>query len=272
MHVQNKTIVVTGAGGGIGGEIIKTLLARGARVAAVDLRAESLESLKKSVSTELTDKISLYPLDITDREAVATLPEAVIAAHGSIDGLINCAGIIQPFVKINDLDYTAIDRVMSINFFGTLYVTKAFLPHLLQRPEAHIVNVSSMGGFLPVPGQSIYGASKAAVKLMTEGLYAELLDTSVHVSVVFPGATNTNITNNSGVGGLSASASDADTKKLAANMLSPQAAATIIVDGMERNQPQIFTGKDSRLMNKLYRLNPIYATKLIAKQMRTLLR
>jgi short-subunit dehydrogenase len=195
------------------------------------------------------------------------LPQAVIEAHGAVDGLINCAGIIQPFVKVNDLDYDAIERVMNVNFYGTLYMVKAFLPHLLERPEAHLVNVSSMGGFLPVPGQGVYGASKAAVKLLTEALYAELLATNVHVSVVFPGATETDITKNSGVG----MPAMTDTKKLNVPMLSPTKAATIILNGIERNKPQIFTGKDSRMMNILYRLNPTFATRLIAKRMQSLL-
>ena len=102
-------------------------------------------------------------------------------------------------MRLNDLDYAAIDRVFDVNWRGTLYMTKTFLPLLLARPEAHIVNVSSMGGFLPVPGQTIYGASKAAVKLLTEGLHSELAGTNVRVTVVFPGAVATNITANSGV-------------------------------------------------------------------------
>lgn len=265
MNVQSKVVVVTGAGGGIGGELVKTLLARGARVAAVDLREEALQALKTSLSAG--DELSLHAVNIADKEAVLALPGAVAAAHGQVDGLINCAGIIQPFVKVQDLDYNAIERVMNVNFYGTLYMTKAFLPHLLERSEAYLVNVSSMGGFLPVPGQSVYGASKAAVKLLTEGLYAELLSTNVRVSVVFPGATETDISKNSEV---SAPAVSGDAAKKFP-MLSPTVAANIIVNGIEKNKPQIFTGKDSRMMNKLYRLNPVYATKLIAKQMKSLL-
>jgi short-subunit dehydrogenase len=102
-------------------------------------------------------------------------------------------------VKIKDLDYAAIERVFAVNWWGTLYVTKTFLPLLLARSEGHIVNVSSMGGLLPVPGQTIYGALKAAVKLFTEGLHSECAGTNVHVTVVFPGAVATNITANSGV-------------------------------------------------------------------------
>ena len=270
MKILNKTFVVTGAGGGIGSELALGVLARGGRVAAVDLKQEALDALKEKAG-ELANKLSLHAINITDKAAVAELPKAVIEAHGQVDGVINCAGIIQPFVKINDLEYDAIDRVMSVNFYGTLYMTKSFLPFLLKCPEAHIVNVSSMGGFLPVPGQSIYGASKAAVKLMTEGLYAELLDTPVHVSVVFPGATATNITKNSNVGGPSLEDAGPKAKKIAAKMLPPNKAAEIILNGIEKNKVQIFTGSDSRAMNRLYRLNPVSATKLIAKQMKSLL-
>lgn len=272
MKVQNKVIVVTGAGGGIGGELVRELLSRGASVAAVDLRDESLNKLRDSIDEKFSGKLTVHALNITDRKAVEKLPEIIIKEQGRVDGLINCAGIIQPFVKINELDYNAIDRVINVNFYGTLYMTKTFLPYLLKRDEAHIVNVSSMGGFLPVPGQSIYGASKAAVKLMTEGLYAELLNTSVHVSVVFPGATNTDITKNSDVGDKAPSATEDDAKKMNIKMLSPDKASKIIIDGVEKNKPQIFTGNDSRLMNTLYRFNPVYATKLIAKQMQSLLK
>lgn len=267
MKASEKTFVVTGAGGGIGGELVLELLSRGAKVAAVDVKLEGMQLIQQRAG-EHGKNMSLHPLDITNRQAVMALPEAVIAAHGQVDGLINCAGIIQPFVKVNELDMTAIERVMNVNFYGTLAMTKAFLPYLLKRSEAHLVNVSSMGGFLPVPGQSVYGASKAAVKLLTEGLYAELLDSPVRVSVVFPGATETDITKNSGVEAPT-NARDA-AKKF--KMLPAKKAAEIILDGIQANRPQIYTGSDSKLMNTLYRLNPVFATKLIAKQMKSLLR
>lgn len=265
MKIRGKTFVVTGAGGGIGGELALGILARGGRVAGVDLREDGMQSIKTQAG-DAGEHMSAHPLNITDRPAVEALPQQVLSSHDSIDGVINCAGIIQPFVKVNELDYQAIERVMNVNFYGTLYMTKTFLPHLLAQPEAHLVNVSSMGGFLPVPGQSIYGASKAAVKLLTEGLYAELLDTPVHVSIVFPGATKTEITQNSAV-----ETPNIDGKAKEYPTLSASDAAKIILDGIEANKPQIFTGKDSKMMNRLYRLNPVYATKLIAGKMKSLL-
>jgi short-subunit dehydrogenase len=273
MKLINKVILVTGAGSGIGSALVEVLLSRGSRVAAVDVSTANLQSLKERLSTNNTDfdtnKLSIHTVDITNKKAVEGLPKELVNIHGEVDGLINCAGIIQPFVRINDLDYEAIDRVMNVNFYGTVYMTKAFLPHLLERPEAYIANVSSMGGFLPVPGQGVYGASKAAVKLFTEALYAELLTTNVNVSIVFPGATSTNITKNSGVEvpGMS----EEDMEKQQAMALSAQAVAELIVRGIEKNKPQIFTGKDSNFMNRLYRIHPVYATRFIAKKMQNLL-
>src|SRR5215212_10444758 len=199
MKVLNKVMVVTGGGNGMGREVVLNLLSKGARVAAVDINEATLHETR-GLAGNKENNLSTHIVDITNKDAVTALSQEVIALHGAVDGLINNAGIIQPFVRVNELDYDAIERVMNVNFYGTLYMTKAFLPHLLTRPEAHIANLSSMGGFLPVPGQSIYGASKAAVKLFTEGLHSELLTTNVRVTVIFPGAIGTNIAANSGVG------------------------------------------------------------------------
>lgn len=260
MKIKDKTILVTGAGSGIGKELVLALIQKGAKVVAVDIRQEALDDLVKETGKE---SVSTFVADISDKKAVAELPKKV----GEVDGIINNAGIIQPFVKVNELDSDAIERVMNINFYGTLYMTKAFLPELLKRPEAHIVNVSSMGGFLPVPGQSVYGASKAAVKLLTEGLYAEMAGTNVKVSIVFPGATQTNITANSGV----AMPKQSTQSQSKIKMLTAAQAAKIIVDGIEKDKFQIFVGKDCNFMNSLYRFNPLFATNFIAKQMKSLL-
>ena len=266
MKVNNKIFVVTGGGNGIGRELVLSLLSRGARVAVVDIRKSFLEETAE-LSGEKKSKLTTHLVDITDREAVEALPNQIFSNHGDIDGLINDAGIIQPFVTVNDLDFEAIKNVMDVNFYGTLYMTKAFLPHLLTRPEAHIVNISSMGGFLPVPGQTVYGASKAAVKLFTEGLSSELLNTHVSVTAVFPGAVDTNIAANSGVEG----SLQMDREQGAIRMLPPKKAAEIIVDGIEQNRYYVLVGSDSKFMNLLSRLNPQRSAKLIYTQMKSLL-
>ncbi|WP_026674024.1 SDR family NAD(P)-dependent oxidoreductase [Alkalihalobacterium bogoriense] len=263
MKVMDKVIVVTGAGGGIGRELVLNLLAKGASVAAVDLNNEALEETVKAAGEKGT-KVSTHVLNLTEREAVEALPEQVIAHHGKVDGIINNAGIIQPFIPVSDLDYDKIKLVMDINFYGTLYMVKSFLPHLQKRPVAHITNVSSMGGFVPVPGQSIYGASKAAVKLLTEGLHSELKDTNVKVTVVFPGGVSTNIMQNSNV---ERSRKPADENQKHQLLTAPEA-AEIIVDGMEKDEYRVLAGKDVKLLDKIYRLSPKRAAKIIAEKLK----
>ena len=256
--------LVTGGGSGIGRELVLQLTNKGATVAAVDINKSTLQETV-SLAGENKDRISTHVVDITDRKAVDALPKKVISKHGTVDGVINNAGIIQPFVRLNALDYDSINRVLNVNLYGPIYITKAFLPHLLERPEAHIVNVSSMGGFLPVPGQTLYGASKAAVKLLTEGLHSELLDTNVGVTVVFPGAINTNISVNSGL------SSVGDNESSDYPTTSPDVAAKMIIDGIEGKKYRVLIGSDCKTMDFLYRLSPQSAAKMIFKQMRSLL-
>jgi len=268
MKVLNKVMVVTGGGNGMGREVVLNLLSKGARVAAVDINEATLHETR-GLAGNKENNLSTHIVDITNKDAVTALPQEVIARHGAVDGLINNAGIIQPFVRVNELDYDAIERVMNVNFYGTLYMTKAFLPHLLTRPEAHIANISSMGGFLPVPGQSIYGASKAAVKLFTEGLHSELLTTNVRVTVIFPGAIGTNIAANSGVGISQGAENSAQRNSF--NPLAPSKAAEIIVEGIEQNRYRVMVGPDATFLDRFSRLSPQRAANFIFKQMQALL-
>ncbi|MCA0454141.1 MAG: SDR family oxidoreductase [Chloroflexi bacterium] len=267
MKVKDKTIVVTGAGSGMGRALALGLVNRGARVAAVDLNENALNETVALAGGQ-RDNISVHVVNVTDRKAVEALPEAVIQAHNTVDGIINNAGIIQPFVRFNDLTYEAIERVMNVNLYGVIYMTKTFLPHLYKRPTAHIVNVSSMGGFFPVPGQTVYGASKAAVKLLSEGLYSELTETNIRVTVVFPGAIATNITQNSGVAIPAAGGSESSQSFPTTS--APDAAA-IIINGMERDQFQVYVGNDAKMMNFLYRASPKRATRFMYSRMKGLL-
>lgn len=268
MNVQNKTIVVTGGGSGMGREMVLLLLKKGAKVAMVDIHEETMKETR-DLAGDLGKNTSMHVVNIADKVAVEALPDQVIAKFGAVDGVINNAGIIQPFVKVNDLEYDAIERVMQVNFYGTLYMTKAFLPLLLKRPEAHILNVASMGGFLPVPGQSIYGAAKAGVKLMTEALDSELVGTSVNVTLAFPGAIATNIMDNSGLEMRKNAGEDSENSKM--KPLPADEAAKIMIEAMEKNVVRVFVGKDSKTMNNLYRLSPKMATGLILKNMKSLL-
>jgi short-subunit dehydrogenase len=260
MKVYNKVIVVTGAGGGIGKELVGQLLEKGAKVAAI-IHKNGLDEIQ-SLAADYGKRVSTHIANVANRDDVEKLPEEVIATHGCVDGLINNAGILQQFHSVNDLDYDQIQRVMDVNFYGTLYMCKAFLPHLLNRPEAHISNVSSMGGFLPVPHQSIYSASKAAVKMLTEGLHLELRNTNVGVTIVFPGGVDTNLVKNAGI---ELKGADNHSYKL----LSASEAAAVIIKGMEAKRYRVLAGNDAKIMDFLYRLNPKKATDFIAKKIKT---
>lgn len=266
MKLQGKVVVVTGGSAGLGRELVLGLLARGASVAALGRNADALAETAQ-LAGEGRARLGTFVLDVTDAAAVAALPEKVLARFGAVDGLVNNAGIIQPVVRLKDLDTATIDRVLNVNLFGTLHMTRALLPLLLQRPEAHLANVSSLGGFLPVPGQTIYGASKAAVKLLTEGLASECLGTPVRVSLVLPGAIDTNIVANSGI---DVSKRPPGQRKQV-RKLAPDKAAAIILDGLERDRPRIIVGPDAAFMDVLYRLNPTRAARFIHQQMRNIL-
>lgn len=262
MKLADKVIVVTGAGSGMGRELSIQLVKRGAKVAMADINEEGMRETAKLAGES---KVSIHLLNISDRNAVEAFPEQVIAHHGVVDGIINNAGIIQPFIDVKDLNNDQIERIIQINFYGTLYMCKAFLPHLLKRPEAHIANVSSMGGFIPFPGQTIYGASKAAVKLLTEGLYAELKNTNVGTTIIHPGAVNTNIMSNSGV---QSKEEEQKSKEQGANQTLPaEKAAEIMLNAIEKNQFRVMVGKDAKFLDLFYRFSPQRAVNFITKQM-----
>jgi NAD(P)-dependent dehydrogenase (short-subunit alcohol dehydrogenase family) len=268
VELHDRVFVVTGGGNGIGREVVLALLARGARVAAVDLSEEGLDRTRALATSAGGDRLSTHVADITDAAAVDALPDAVREVHGRVDGLLNVAGIIQPFVRFTELETAQIERVLAVNLWGVIHTCRAFLPHLRERREACLVNVSSMGTFVPVPGQTVYGASKAAVKLLTEGLYAELRGTTVTVTAVYPGGTATDIAAHSGAvvpGGATSS------NEAAGSLTTAAEAARQILEGVEKGSYRVVIGRDARMLDRLSRLAPKRATDLVARRMASLL-
>lgn len=259
MKLKRKRVIITGGASGLGKELTLQLLAKDAYVTVLDINTDNLNKLKEEVNNE---HLSTYTLDISDYDAIDKFKEKYLEDN-VVDILINNAGIIQPFINIENVDDKIINKVMGVNFFGPLRLTRIFLKHILTRPEGYIVNISSMGGFFPFPGQTIYGASKSALKLFTEGLYAELLDTKVKVMIAFPGAMNTNIAKNSEINIKNDSNSNYKT-------LDSKDAANIIIKGIKKNKFQLYVGNDSKIMHFLYKLNPKSAIKIINKKMKDL--
>jgi short-subunit dehydrogenase len=267
MKLENKVVLVTGAGSGMGRELAIQLANKKAKVAAIDFRVETLLETKNLVEKN-NGVIETFVVDVSKREDIFKLPTQIKESLGSVDVLINNAGIIQPFVKINELKIEDAEKVMKVNFEGPFFLVKAFLPTLLQQEQAHILNVSSMGAYAPVPGQSVYGASKAALKLFTEGLRSELVGTKIGVTIAFPGAIDTNIATNSGMEQMTSD--DPDRKQY--KTTSAATAAREMIEAIEKNRPRIVIGRDAKSMDLLSRLNPVFAAKLIYKQMADLLK
>ncbi|MEN9687176.1 MAG: hypothetical protein RL381_188 [Actinomycetota bacterium] len=266
MKLHGAVVVVTGAGSGMGRELTLQLVGKGASVAAVDMREKTLAETR-SLAEAKGGKVETFIADITDRGIVEKLPGKIESTLGPVDVLINNAGIIQPFVRINELTLEDAAKVMAVNFTGPLMMVKSFLPGLLKRPAAHILNVASMGAYAPVPGQSVYGASKAAIKLMTEGLRSELIDTNVGVTIVFPGAIDTNIAANSGMTAMSSDSSQAKFP-----MTSASDAAAAMIEAIEKGKPRLIIGRDAKMLDYISRINPVYAANMIYKQMASLLK
>jgi short-subunit dehydrogenase len=190
-NIRGKTIAITGAARGIGYATAKALLARGARVIIGDRDV----ALQESAVADLTKlgQVSGYPLDVTDRESFATfLDKARTDGCGDIDVLINNAGVmpIGPFL---DQSETAIRSAIEVNLYGVIAGCQLVLPDMIARRSGHIINIASLSGLIPVPGQVVYVGAKFGVVGLSAALADEVAPHGVDVSVVMPPFTNTEL-------------------------------------------------------------------------------
>lgn len=190
-NIRGKTIAITGAARGIGYATAKALLARGARVVIGDRDV----ALQESAVAQLTKlgQASGYPLDVTDRESFETfLDKARTDAGGHIDVLINNAGVmpIGPFLEQSE---QSIRSALEVNLYGVLTGCQLALPDMVKRRSGHIINIASLSGLIPVPGQVAYVGAKFGVVGLSAALADEVAPHGVHVSVVMPPFTNTEL-------------------------------------------------------------------------------
>lgn len=187
---HNQTALITGAGSGIGREFAVQLAQMGCHLVLCDISDNGLQQTKALLPSGL--RISIHQVDVSDRAAMFALPEQVLKIHPSVHLLINNAGIASGGEFV-DQSPEHIEKIVRINILGVLYGTRAWLPHLLQQPQAHIVNMSSMVGYIGLPGNALYAASKFAIRGFSESLWAELAGSNVGLTVVHAGAIKTNI-------------------------------------------------------------------------------
>lgn len=190
-NIADKTIVITGAARGIGLATAKTLLGKGARVVIGDRDIDVLESSVSALSA--LGPVSGHPLDVTDRESFALfLDKARADGGGHIDVLINNAGVmpVGPFLEQSQ---KSIRSSLEVNVYGVLTGCQLVLPEMIKRRSGHIINIASLSGLIPLPGQVTYTATKVAVIGLTTALADEVAEHGVHVSAVMPPFTNTDL-------------------------------------------------------------------------------
>jgi len=259
-NLNKKVAVVTGAGSGIGRALAINLAKEGCHLALSDINEAGLREtvdLVYSTIDKSSINISTHKLDVADQKAIFEYADTVVREHSHVDLIINNAGVAS-HSRIEDISHEDFEWVININMWGVINCTRAFLPFLKLRPEAHIVNIASINSIIGFPANGPYTVSKYAVQGFTETLIQEFRRTNLRISSVHPGGIRTNIANST----RNAPAKSIQTfNKVAAT--TPDRAAKIIIRGIKRNKEKIFVGLDALLMQIFKRLFPNAAVRIV---------
>lgn len=276
-NLKQSVIAITGAGSGIGHCLALECAKHGAQLAISDINEAALKTTKDKIIARYPDtKVLIHPIDVANKEAVYQWAEEVAEKFGRVNVIINNAGVALS-VSAESMQYDDFEWLMKINFWGVVYGSKAFLPHLKSASWGHIVNISSLFGLISTPNNSAYNAAKFAVRGFSESLRIELMMSSkrVGVSCVHPGGIKTNIANFSRDGGnqigLTARMSAQQRKQNFNDKMAkttPQEAARIIVTGIIKKQPRILIGKDAKLLDIIQRFLPVKYQLIVARLFR----
>ncbi len=260
-HLGERVAVVTGAASGIGRALAAALAAKGCHLALVDRDAAGL--VLTAAAVESTGRrVSTHVVDVADRAAMEALPAAVVAAHGRVHVLVNNAGVALDGT-FESLGLDDVAWLIGVNLWGVIHGCAAFLPVLRREPEAHIVNVSSVFGIVGVPENSIYSASKFAVRGLSESLWTELAGTGIGVTCVHPGGVRTNIVRSARLGNEGRRAAVvAEFDRIA--RMTPEAAATRIVAAIEAGAMRVRLGPETYLADWAKRLAPTLTQRVVA--------
>jgi butyryl-CoA dehydrogenase len=255
---NGRVAAITGAGSGIGRALANNLARQGAHLALADIDDTGLAETVGQCEG-LGVKITSRHLDVADRAAVEAWAEQVVADHGQVNLIFNNAGVALG-ATIESMSYEDFEWLMGINFWGVVYGTKAFLPHLKASGEGHVVNLSSVFGLISVPSQSAYNAAKFAVRGFTDTLRMELAIEGAPVSVttIHPGGIKTNIAKNARIDdSLTEMAGDPEKARREferAFITSPEKAARQILTAVQRDKRRALIGPDAKAIDFISRL------------------
>ena len=268
--ISGSAAVVTGAASGIGRALALELAARGADLALADRDEAGLQAVAAEIGKAHKVKLTTHRVDVGEPAEIIAFAQAAVTAHPRLNIVVNNAGVAL-LGQFTEIDQAQMDWLFNINFWGVVHSCRAFLPALSQKPEAHIVNLSSIFGIVAPPGQTAYTSAKFAVRGFSESLRHELqmAGSPVRLSVVHPGGVLTNIARNSRTGtGVTDNARRAQSidRFDAMAKTTPAAAALRIIEGIEKNQPRILIGNDARFMDLLQRFRPATYWAVLAKR------
>jgi len=248
--LDNKVVVITGAGSGIGRALALNVAAKGARLAISDWNLDGLDETVALLKESGAKEIKADRLDVSDKDAFIAYAKDVAEHFGVVNVIINNAGVTYSG-PVDEIEYKDFEWIMSINFWGVIYGTQEFLPHLIASGDGHVVNISSLFGLISMPGQATYNASKYAVRGYTEALREDMLIAGhkVGVTCVHPGGIKTGIARNG------RATKTEDVSKLAEVFdeklarMSPDKAADIIVGAVLANRPRQLVGIDAHAIH-----------------------
>jgi len=258
-HFSGRVAAITGAASGIGRALAVDLAGRGCHLAVGDIDEPGLaETVSRCEGTGV--KVTSQVLDVADRVAVHGWADRAVDEHGAVHLVFNNAGVALG-ATIDAMSYDDLDWLMGVNFWGVVHGTKAFLPHLQQAGEGHIVNISSVFGLIPVPSQAAYNAAKYGVRGFTDALRLELeiAGSNVSCTTVHPGGIKTNIVRNArldpsieAVGGGSVHETQRRFSRVA--LTSPERAARRILAAVAKNRRRVLVGPDAKVIDLVSRL------------------
>ncbi|WP_295680699.1 SDR family oxidoreductase [uncultured Nevskia sp.] len=274
----NKVAAITGAASGMGRELALELAARGCALSLSDVNTKGLEETAKLAKAKGV-KVTTAKLDVASREAVYDWAEQTAKDHGGVNLIFNNAGVAlnAPLDTISQKDF---EWIVDINFWGVVYGSQAFLPHLKASGDGHIINTSSLFGLIGTPGTGAYSATKFAVRGYTESLRIELdmMNCGVSATCVHPGGIRTEINRSARIAegteklfGVSGEKARDKFDKLL-NTTSANKAARIILRAVEKNSRRVVVGPDAKFMDIIVRLLGSAYQPLIAANTKRMLR
>ncbi len=245
---KNKNVLITGGSSGIGLATAKEFAKYGANIFLIARNPVRLEKAKNDISTSIPQagKVFVFPIDVSVQKEVEDIVQTIIKKHGGVDILINNAGI-SFCGRLEDQLSEDHEKLLRINYLGTLYTLKAVYPHLKTKPGSHIGFVSSVAGYLGVFGFSAYAASKFALTGLAESIRNEAKDYGIGVTMIFPPDTDTPMYHHE----MDSKLPECIALSESAKLVQPEEVAQKFVKGILKNRFEVFCNTESRLIRML---------------------